>query len=71
MPRCTHNDEYYVPVVLIIVSTRLCNELNSTHHKNSCTQLKYLSTPLYSREVLRKVCRLHRNWLEIHHRGRG
>ncbi len=28
------------------MSTRLYNELNSTHHKYSCTQLKYLSTPL-------------------------
>ncbi len=25
-------------------STRLCDQLNSTHHKNSCTQLKNLSS---------------------------
>jgi len=26
------------------LSTRLCNQLNSTHHKNSCTQLKISNT---------------------------
>jgi hypothetical protein len=31
-----------VPVVEL--SERLCDELNSTHHKKICTQLKYLST---------------------------
>jgi hypothetical protein len=37
-------DEYYVPIVL-----------NSMNTQNHCTQLKYLSTPLYSPEVLEAV----------------
>jgi hypothetical protein len=45
MSRCTQLNEYYqCPVVL-----------NSMSTPNCCTQPKYLSTPLYSREVLVSV----------------
>ncbi len=48
----TQDHEYYVPILEFSVSTNASLYLNSTHHKRSCTQLKYLSIHGWFKTVL-------------------